>query len=89
MLLNAKFSASQNVLDAKFKNLQIVTSSEKADVYDGPYEVTPKVESQTMHTAQKYMAENVRIKSIPFFETSNESDGKTVYIGSEVEIYGV
>lgn len=57
-------------------------------VYDGTYEITPKVDGQTINTKQKYMKNDVSIKEIPYFETGNEAGGETVYIGTEVEIYG-
>lgn len=75
-------------LDAAFADYQEVTLQKEADPYTGAYEITPAVESQTLPTAQKLMTQDMQIKAIPYFETSNNSDGKTVYIGSEVEIYG-
>ena len=55
-----------------------------APLYEGEYEVTPKVAEQTLPTAQKLLEEDVHIKEIPYFEVSNNSGGNTVYIGSEV-----
>lgn len=52
--------------------------------YKGQYEVTPKVEEQTLLTAQKVMRNDIKIKEIPFFEVSNNSGGKTIFIGNEV-----
>lgn len=53
--------------------------------YDGEYEVTPLVNKETtLQTANKTMGRNVVVKRVPYFETSNDSDGETVYIG-EVE----
>lgn len=88
MLLKAKFCASDMHLKAKFENLQKVTVTGDVDPYEGEYVITPRVEAQTMPTAQKYMAQDVQIEGIPFFETSNTSGGKTAYIGKEVEVYG-
>lgn len=88
ILLDTQFASSGMRLDAEFADFQKVTIQEGVDPYMGDYEITPKVDAQTMPTAQKYMTDDVRIKSIPFYETSNESDGKTVFIGTEVEIYG-
>ena len=57
--------------------------------YSGAYEVTPLAnEEATLKTAQKFMDSNVVVKQIPYFETSNTADGETVYIGTEVDIYG-
>lgn len=52
--------------------------------YKGSYEVTPQVEEQTLSTARKVMRNDMKIKKIPYFETSNNSGGNTVFIGSEV-----
>ena len=48
--------------------------------YTGPYEVTPKVESQSLSTADKHMAHDVTIEPIPYYEVSNQN-GKTIIIG--------
>lgn len=53
-------------------------------VYNGPYEATPGAHNaQILQTKDKRMINNVTIKKIPYYETSNVT-GKTVYIGSEV-----
>lgn len=51
------------------------------DVYEGGYVVTPKVEQQTLPTAQKLMQADVLVKEIPYAEVKNLSNGKTVTIG--------
>ncbi|MBE5800054.1 MAG: hypothetical protein E7321_08920 [Clostridiales bacterium] len=57
--------------------------------YDGEYEITPHAEeSTTLLTAQKFMDSNVKVNKVPYFETSNQADGETVYIATEVDIYG-
>ena len=48
--------------------------------YTGPYEVTPKVESQSLRTEDKHMAHDVTIEPIPYYEVSNQN-GKTIIIG--------
>ena len=55
--------------------------------YSGEYEITPQVESQTLQTKNKILRNNMEIKKIPYYETSNQY-GETIYIGSEVEING-
>jgi len=52
-------------------------------VYDGEYIVTPKTYLQTLDTDNKLMTDDVDVKAIPYFETSN-AKGITVYIGSEL-----
>lgn len=53
--------------------------------YAGAYEVTPSAhEETTLNTAATYMDADVKVKKIPYYETTNEKGGDTVYIGSEV-----
>ena len=53
-------------------------------VFKGPYEVIPKVdEEQELPTADKMLSENILVKEIPFYKTSNEIGGYTIYIGGE------
>ena len=61
----------------------VIVSGER-EGYEGAYEVTPKVEAQTLNTANKFLRKDVSIFGIPFFDVSNESGGSTVYIGTEV-----
>ena len=62
----------------------IVKVDGSTDPFLGEYEVTPKVDAQTMPCAGKKMLKDVDIKARPFFETSNEA-GTTVYIAAEVD----
>lgn len=55
-----------------------------APEYEGEYEVIPKVIEQKLPTANKLLTEDIKIKEIPYFETSNTSGGHTVFIGKEV-----
>ena len=47
-------------------------------------------EAQELPTANKHLVKNITVEKIPYYETSNMSDGITIYIGDEreVEIYG-
>ena len=74
--------------DAQFESVQEVSGGIKADPYTGAYEVTPKVEAQVLPTARKLMLEDMRVNGVPIYEVSNLADGETVYIATEVEIYG-
>jgi len=58
--------------------------STDAEAYEGDYEVTPTVEGLELPTKHKYMADDVTIRAIPFFEVSNNSGGNTVYIADEI-----
>ncbi len=61
-----------------------------AELYDGAYTVHSEAhEVQILPTANKQLTKNITVEKIPYFETSNLSDGITAYIGSEVEVnYG-
>lgn len=54
--------------------------------YDGDYTITPSINEQTLETKNKVMTDDLNIKQIPYFQTSNEY-GDTIYIGKEVD-YG-
>lgn len=51
------------------------------DVYDGVYQVTPKLESQTLATRNKLMTDDVTVEEIPISSVSNTAGGNTVIIG--------
>lgn len=62
-----------------------VATGNNYDVYTGDYEVIPKVEDeQILETAHKLLTDNILVAKVPYFETSNDSNGKTAYIGKEV-----
>ena len=85
MLIKVQFNSNNMCIDTTFAHLQEVTIRENnVSPYTGEYSVTPRINEQMLLTAQKLMTENVKIKAIPYFETSNNSDGKTIYIGTEV-----
>ena len=75
-------------IDTTFSEFQEVSVIDEIEAYDGPYVVTPAIDSQVLPTAQKRMTDNMTVKAIPYFQTSNPQMGETVYIGSEVEIHG-
>ena len=51
--------------------------------YKGDYNVTPTVSGETLQTKYKYMEEDLVLKPIPIYETTNNSGGLTVYIAKE------
>ena len=61
--------------------LSIPLASE-VPTYGGEYEITPKVNAQTIETRSKTMKDDLTVLAIPYYETSNPT-GKTVYIGGE------
>ena len=55
------------------------------DAYTGDYKVTPQAfNEQILPTAHKVLAEDVVITKVPYWETSNISNGMTAYIAKEV-----
>ena len=50
--------------------------------YEGPYEVNPSNNSQSLSTANLVMRDNVNINGISYQETSNSSGGYTATIGN-------
>lgn len=64
---------------------EVHTVTVGAAPYEGPYAVTPKVDAQTLPTADKLMRENVTVNKIPYFVVGNTSGGETVYIAKEVD----
>ena len=85
--LDSEFSSKFEELDSDFsasldENIVIELTTEH-EQYEGDYNVTPTIESQTLPTKKKLMAEDVNIKGIPIFETDNLSGGTTVYIAKE------
>lgn len=59
----------------------IVPVYKDATLYEGEYDITPKVEAQTLRTAQKILEQDVNISAIPYAEVQNNANGKTVTIG--------
>lgn len=59
----------------------VVIPQEGGQPYKGSYEVTPAVDDQTLLTKNRLMMEDLKVKAIPYYETSNLQNGKTIYIG--------
>lgn len=62
----------------------VILPTTEVDVpsYDGSYEVTPLVATESiLQTNQKKMEDDVVVLPIPYYETTNESGGYTVIIG--------
>jgi hypothetical protein len=85
MNIAVKFSEQNTTLPVIFKGLQIVEVQKDAEYYAGEYEVTPKVDAQTLPTKNKLMSADLTVKGVPIYETSNNAGGKTVYIAKELE----
>lgn len=53
-----------------------------AEEYDGPYSIRPTPhEEQVLGTRGKLMADDVTVQEIPYYLTSNPSEGYTAIIG--------
>lgn len=62
-----------------------IDPSPEIESYDGDYIVIPKAfKEQVLETKGKKMEDNVTVKEIPYYETSNIDGGETVYIAGEV-----
>ncbi len=60
----------------------IVVNHIEGERYDGEYVVTPLAKNEVvLETSGKIMLDDVTVRKVPYFETSNESGGYTVYIG--------
>lgn len=59
------------------------------NTYSGDYKVVPKASgSQVLQTANKILKEDILVTEVPYWETSNESNGTTAYIAKEVDVNG-
>lgn len=63
--------------DISIGNTMIVDYEE----FDGPYDVKPIIDSQTIMTKGKLMKENLTVLAIPYAEVTNNANGITVTIG--------
>lgn len=69
----------------KIQGALTIPATPGLELYDGPYEVTPKAwEEQALQTEGKLMADDVTVFRVPYYETSNLFDGKTAYIAEEI-----
>lgn len=72
-------------ITVEIENVVVETGGD-TPLYEGPYEVTPKVETAvTLKTKALRMREDVVIRKIPQYEVSNDAGGKTFIIGDEYD----
>lgn len=65
-------------------SLIFATGGIPVDIYSGPYEVTPKAwNDQTLETEGLLMTDDVTVFKVPYYETSNVFDGKTIFIAED------
>ena len=84
MKIRLKMAETDQSFKLKCGEIQKVVEYVGGGLYEGDYEVTPKVNAQTMATKDKVMVKDVTVKAIPFYNVSNTSGGNTVYIAKEV-----
>lgn len=75
-----KFSEDKR-FKVSFGTIQNITEYVGGELYEGAYEVTPRLHKQALFTAEKVMLHDVTINEIPLVTTSNPSGGKTLIIG--------
>lgn len=86
---------NNDTVDVSFDNdTVIISSSDETNIesdtfvfvgtlYDGTYEITPKVEGQSMPTKDRYMEQDVIVHGVPRYDVSNQY-GTTCYIAADV-----
>lgn len=63
-----------------------VGEGDASPIYEGDYNVLPLAFQETvLQTKNKKLVNDIVIKEIPYYETSNPSGGNTVYIAGQVE----
>ena len=62
-----------------------ISAGAPRNVYSGVYKITPKTRKEVvLETAKKYLEQDIKVLKVPFYQTSNEQGGITIYIGDEV-----
>lgn len=79
--LSPKANVLSGVLNSRDKLVGNLALPTGYTYFNGPYEVTPKINSQTIETKDKLMAKNISVKSIPYYEVTNSYNGLTIIIG--------
>ncbi|WP_289133333.1 hypothetical protein [uncultured Bacteroides sp.] len=90
--LSGKISG-ESVLKGTLSGIESLNGSicvtREYDTYSGDYKVVPKASgSQILNTANKVLKEDILVTGVPYWETSNESNGTTAYIAKEVDANG-
>ncbi len=79
--LNVTLETQEKLLDVDLETDTIEIIKTDAESYEGPYNITPLAfQEQEFETKDKILEENIKVKEIPYYETSNQY-GDTVYIG--------
>lgn len=76
-----ELEAVQSEAIHEFDAVNTIQVVEGVPTYDGEYEVTPLAKSEVvLDTKDKLMEDNVTVKKITKFETTNPGGGYTLYI---------
>lgn len=79
------FRTDKKICSEEFRlDIKNYQGMKNADIYTGDYTVTPTDIEHQIKTKNKFLNKDLIVKKIPFFETSNEEGGNTVYIGKEL-----
>ena len=76
--ISANFIQTKCVFNTDFGEVILVKSD---NVYEGDYNITPRVYQQVLETKDKVMIDDVNIDIIPLSRVINLSNGYTVTIG--------
>lgn len=76
--LNVKFIQTECSFKIDFGEVVLVRTD---NIYEGDYEVTPRVYEQILETKDKLMLDDVTVKVIPLSKVINLQNGYTVTIG--------
>lgn len=76
--IQTKFIQTECTFSANFGEVILVKTDE---VYDGDYNVIPRVYQQVLETKDKLMLDDITVEIIPLAKTINLSNGYTVTIG--------
>jgi hypothetical protein len=76
--LDMKFIQTECTFNTDFGEVILVKTD---DVYEGDYNVIPRVYQQILETKDKVMLDDVTVEIIPLQKVLNQSNGYTVTIG--------
>ena len=72
---------SLNVETTLILSEKIINRMVDVDYYDGSYDITPLAyDAQVLPTKDTYCDDDILVRQVPYYETSNLSGGNTVYI---------
>lgn len=77
-VITTKFIQTKCTFNTNFGEVFLVNTGE---VYDGDYNVTPRVYQQVLETKDRLMIDDVTVEIIPLSKVINLSNGYTVTIG--------